>query len=562
MITLWYRPPELLLGATKYGTPVDMWSAGCILAELILGKPLFTGKSEMDQLQLIFDMLGSPTPESWDGLQDLKLLRTGEVTIGAKRKGKLRNKYQSKISGPALNLIEKLLELDPKKRLTANRALESRYLKCDPRPPDRPEELGTLLVEGGHFHEFQTKKKRKEAKAVAEKTRQAALEGGRSEKEAQEEFDVVYRGIMEKVAKEGLDAGPKAEKKNLEARNKASTEEKLGKSERKRSSRDKEREARKERKASKEDRKREGKDRDKGRSSRRKADSEDLKGEDDKRRRRRRDEVEAKEDKDETQIGKKEGDGNQNKPAITQTKEDAADDGNGAGPKISIDSGKSAKNIDPLAKDRTGDKSAFEEEADRKSRSSRSRRDRSRSRDRSREHRSDRERRSSHGDRRRSRDYDRDRDRERDRERRRRGHESDRDRDRNRDRNSRDYAREGDWGRDRDRDAADWGRGGRDRERDRWDGPPPSRGEFDRRQDFGPRVGPYDPPRGGDGPPPDYRGGPRPRDFGSFGPANGDYRGPPPGGQGPPPGYYDEQRRRVERERSPRRDHDYGRGRR
>jgi serine/threonine protein kinase len=50
VITLWYRPPEILLGATRYGFAVDVFSAGCILAELILGKPLFTGKTEMDQV--------------------------------------------------------------------------------------------------------------------------------------------------------------------------------------------------------------------------------------------------------------------------------------------------------------------------------------------------------------------------------------------------------------------------------------------------------------------------------------------------------------------------------
>ncbi|KAL3902928.1 MAG: hypothetical protein SGILL_010641, partial [Bacillariaceae sp.] len=76
VITLWYRPPELLLGETRYGTAVDIWSAGCILAELILGRPLFTGKSDMDQLQLIFDMMGTPAKETWVKFRDLKLLRT------------------------------------------------------------------------------------------------------------------------------------------------------------------------------------------------------------------------------------------------------------------------------------------------------------------------------------------------------------------------------------------------------------------------------------------------------------------------------------------------------
>lgn len=171
------------------------------MAELILGKPLFTGKTEMDQLKLIFEMIGTPTFESWGGFENLKLFRTGEVSIEASKKPKFRHKYQHKMPAPVLNLIEKLLELDPKKRLTASRALNSRYFLAEPKAPVRPEDLGTLE---GHFHERQTKKMRKEAKALGEKARQTALEGGCSEKEAQEAFDETYRRIVAKVACEGL----------------------------------------------------------------------------------------------------------------------------------------------------------------------------------------------------------------------------------------------------------------------------------------------------------------------------------------------------------------------
>ena len=212
VITLWYRPPELLLGATKYGTAVDIWSAGCILAELVLGRPLFTGKSEMEQLQLIFDMVGTPTKSSWPGIHELKLLRTGDVTIDGdteRKRPKLRERYSQKMNAIApgsINLIEKLLELDPSKRLSASRALNHRYFLSEPKAPDQPEQLGyemDLAVDGS-FHEFQTKKKRKEAKIEADKIKQAALDGGHSSKQAQEEYDAIYRGIMEQVAREGL----------------------------------------------------------------------------------------------------------------------------------------------------------------------------------------------------------------------------------------------------------------------------------------------------------------------------------------------------------------------
>eukprot|EP00536_Pseudo-nitzschia_multiseries_P009230 jgi/Psemu1/147823/gw1.253.37.1 len=179
VITLWYRPPELLLGATRYGPAVDIWSAGCILAELVLGRPLFTGKTEMDQLKLIFDVVGTPNQKSWPGVYDLKLLRTGDVSIEGdsnRKRPKLKERYQTKMNHTApgaINLVEKLLELDPSKRLTAPRALGHRYFLSEPRAPDRPETLGEMnLAKDGSFHEFQTKKKRKEAKVEAEEVRQ------------------------------------------------------------------------------------------------------------------------------------------------------------------------------------------------------------------------------------------------------------------------------------------------------------------------------------------------------------------------------------------------------
>lgn len=132
------------------------------------------------------------------------------MTIEKAKRPKLRDRYQHKIGPLEMSLLEKLLELDPRKRLSADVALKSRYFFSDPIPPDRPEDLGPINVEGGHFHEFQTKKKRREAKAAAEKIRQTAMDGGHSEKEAQEFFDSTYREIMERVAREGLDVAADA----------------------------------------------------------------------------------------------------------------------------------------------------------------------------------------------------------------------------------------------------------------------------------------------------------------------------------------------------------------
>uniref|UniRef100_A0A803LV41 cyclin-dependent kinase n=1 Tax=Chenopodium quinoa TaxID=63459 RepID=A0A803LV41_CHEQI len=71
VVTLWYRAPEILLGSRHYSTPVDVWSVGCIFAEMVNQKPLFPGDSEIDELFKIFRTLGTPTEETWPGVTSL-----------------------------------------------------------------------------------------------------------------------------------------------------------------------------------------------------------------------------------------------------------------------------------------------------------------------------------------------------------------------------------------------------------------------------------------------------------------------------------------------------------
>lgn len=71
VVTLWYRAPELLLGATEYSTPVDLWSVGCIFAEIISKRALFDGDSEQDQIRKIFRLMGTPNEETWPGVGSL-----------------------------------------------------------------------------------------------------------------------------------------------------------------------------------------------------------------------------------------------------------------------------------------------------------------------------------------------------------------------------------------------------------------------------------------------------------------------------------------------------------
>ena len=71
VVTLWYRGPELLLGGKTYGPALDIWSLGCIFAELVLREPLLPGRGEFDQIERIFKLLGTPSEKIWPGCSEL-----------------------------------------------------------------------------------------------------------------------------------------------------------------------------------------------------------------------------------------------------------------------------------------------------------------------------------------------------------------------------------------------------------------------------------------------------------------------------------------------------------
>lgn len=86
VVTRWYRPPELLLGARNYGTPVDLWGAGCIMAEMWTRSPILQGNTEQHQLILISQLCGSITTEIWPGVQHLDLFKNMDLPKGQRRK--------------------------------------------------------------------------------------------------------------------------------------------------------------------------------------------------------------------------------------------------------------------------------------------------------------------------------------------------------------------------------------------------------------------------------------------------------------------------------------------
>ncbi|CAF1059943.1 unnamed protein product [Didymodactylos carnosus] len=131
VVTLWYRPPELLLGERDYGPAIDMWGVGCIMAEMWIRSPIMQGNSEQHQLELISHLCGSIEPSVWPGVQSLPYFTKLNLPKGEKRK--VRERMQRCIQEPlALDLIEKLLTLDPKQRIDADAAVSSDFFYSEP----------------------------------------------------------------------------------------------------------------------------------------------------------------------------------------------------------------------------------------------------------------------------------------------------------------------------------------------------------------------------------------------------------------------------------------------
>jgi len=96
--TLWYRPPELLLGSRSYGAEVDLWAAGLTVAEMLLGKPMLTGDNDLDQLMRIFELLGTPTERTWPSIvQFPSISRNRFQTIASRRSTRAWQALRAKI---------------------------------------------------------------------------------------------------------------------------------------------------------------------------------------------------------------------------------------------------------------------------------------------------------------------------------------------------------------------------------------------------------------------------------------------------------------------------------
>lgn len=122
VVTLWYRAPDVLLGSRKYSTPVDIWSVGCIFAEMANGRPLVAGTSEADQLDRIFRLLGTPTVQDYPGIVDLPDYTPDLPPYPPPRNGLAA--LVPTLNETGVDLLNKMLQYDPARRITAQEALE------------------------------------------------------------------------------------------------------------------------------------------------------------------------------------------------------------------------------------------------------------------------------------------------------------------------------------------------------------------------------------------------------------------------------------------------------
>ncbi|KAK3679504.1 hypothetical protein LTR78_001065 [Recurvomyces mirabilis] len=137
VVTLWYRAPELLLGAKEYGACIDVWSLGCIFGELLLKRPVLQGQNEVDQLGLIFDLCGLPSEENWPGFKRLPNARTLRLPPSSSGKGAhgptIRSRFPA-LTPTGTSLLTSCLSLNPASRPTAKEILDHAYFRESPRP--------------------------------------------------------------------------------------------------------------------------------------------------------------------------------------------------------------------------------------------------------------------------------------------------------------------------------------------------------------------------------------------------------------------------------------------
>ncbi|KAF3280888.1 kinase subunit of RNA polymerase II carboxy-terminal domain kinase I [Orbilia oligospora] len=156
IITLWYRPVEILLGETEYTTGPDVWSGGCVFMELFTRKAIFTGTNEITQLDYIWSILGTPSPSIWPDWK--KMAWYSMLRPEQKYEPCFEKRFGSFVPADALALAQRIFTYDPKKRPKAEDILQDPYFTAGEPKMERTTALKHIE---GEWHELESKKNRK-----------------------------------------------------------------------------------------------------------------------------------------------------------------------------------------------------------------------------------------------------------------------------------------------------------------------------------------------------------------------------------------------------------------
>jgi len=158
VITIWYRPPELLLGETQYGPAVDVWSAACVFVEMFTKKAVFPGEGgEVSQLDKVYNVMGTPTRTDWPAIVTLPWFELIQPTERKKRT--FETIFKDVFTPAALDMVKAMFRFDPAKRPTAEEVLAHPYFVSE--EPQAIQAVELALVEGD-WHEFESKAHRRE----------------------------------------------------------------------------------------------------------------------------------------------------------------------------------------------------------------------------------------------------------------------------------------------------------------------------------------------------------------------------------------------------------------